>query len=58
MEVDPEPDIVSDRMKLFLDDPQWPKHIKDPPHKQIKRHTLQTYNFVNCSCSSILFEIF
>ena len=25
-----EPNIVNDHTKVFLDDPQWPKHIKDP----------------------------
>ena len=30
MEVIPKPNIVSDHIKAFLDDPQWPKHIKDP----------------------------
>ena len=29
MEVIPEPNIVSDRIKAFLDDPQWPEHIKE-----------------------------
>ena len=39
MEVVPEPSVVSDRIKVFLDDPQWPKHIKDPLLKQIKTLT-------------------
>ena len=39
MEVVLEPNIVSDRIKTFIDDPQWPKHIKDPQLKQIKRRT-------------------
>ena len=39
MKVVPEPNIVSDHMKAFLNDPQWPKHIKDPSLKQIKRQT-------------------
>ena len=39
MEVVPEPNIVSDRVNVFLDDPQWPEHIKDPLLKQIKRRT-------------------
>ena len=37
MEVILEPNSVSDHIKAFLDDPQWPKHIKDPELKQIKR---------------------
>jgi hypothetical protein len=37
MEVVLEPNIVSDRIKTFLDDLQWPKHIEDPQLKQIKR---------------------
>ena len=37
MEVVPEPNIVSDRTKAFLDDPQWPEYIKDHELKQIKR---------------------
>ena len=38
MEVVPEPNTVSDHIKSFLDDPQWPKHIKNQL-KQIKRRT-------------------
>jgi hypothetical protein len=30
---------VSDGIKVFLDDPQWLEHIKDPQLKQIK-HTI------------------
>ena len=37
MEVVPEPNIVSGRIKAFLDNHQWPKHIKDTQWKQIKR---------------------
>ena len=37
MEVIAEPNTVSDHIKAFLDDPQWPKHMKDPQLKQIKR---------------------
>ena len=29
MEVVPEPNTVSDHIKVFLDDPQWPKYIQD-----------------------------
>jgi hypothetical protein len=43
MEVIPEPNIVSDRKKALLDDCQWPKHIKDPQQKQIKR---QIFNII------------
>ena len=39
MKVVPEPNIVSDHIKVFLDDPQWPKQIKDPQLKQMKRQT-------------------
>ena len=39
MEVVMEPNIVSDRLKAFLDDHQWPKHIKNPQGKRIKRQT-------------------
>ena len=39
MEVVLEPDTLSDRIKAFLNDPQWPKHIKDAQPKQIKRQT-------------------
>ena len=42
MEVVPEPDIVSDRMKAFLDDPQRPEFINDLQLKQIKRRTSST----------------
>ena len=34
-----ESNIVSDCIKMFLDDPQWPEHRKDSQLKQIKRHT-------------------
>ena len=34
-----EPNNVSDRMKTFLDDRQWPKHIKNPQLKRMKRQT-------------------
>ena len=34
-----EPNIVSDCMKAFVDDPQWPEHIEDPSLKQIHRQT-------------------
>ena len=37
MEIVLEPNIMSDRIKAFLNDPQWPEHIKDPQLKQIKR---------------------
>ena len=37
MEVVLEPNTMSDRIKAFLDDPQWPEHIKDPQPNQIKR---------------------
>jgi hypothetical protein len=30
IEVVPESNIVSDCIEAFLDDPQWPEHIKDP----------------------------
>ena len=43
MEVVPEPNIMSDRIKAFVDDPQWPEHFKDPPLKQIRRKFLQIY---------------
>jgi len=33
MEVISEPNIVSDRIKAFLDDPQWHEHMKDPQLK-------------------------
>ena len=39
MEVVLEPSIVSDHIKAFLDDSQWPEHIKDPQLKQIMRRT-------------------
>ena len=57
MEVVPEPNIVSDHMKAFLDDPQWPEHIEDPQMKQMKRRTSSyIYNntwifLVKYSCS-------
>ena len=30
---------MTDCMKAFLDDPQWPEHMKDPQLKQIERRT-------------------
>ena len=36
-----EPNTVSDHTHAFLDDPRWPKHIKDPRLKQIKRQFWQ-----------------
>ena len=30
---------MSDHIKAFIDAPQWPKHIKHPQLKQIKRQT-------------------
>ena len=47
MEVDSEPNIVSDRIKAFLDDPQWPELIKNPPLKQIKRQTFVILRIIN-----------
>ena len=35
---------MSDRIKAFLDDPQWPKHITDPKLKQSKRQTSSNIN--------------
>jgi hypothetical protein len=43
MEVVVEPNTVSDHIKAILDDPQWPKYIKDPHLKQIKRRTSLKY---------------
>ena len=37
MEVVLEPNIVTDCIKVFLDDSQWREHIKNPLLKQIKR---------------------
>ena len=39
MEVVTEPNNVSDGIKAYLDDPQWPEHIEDPQQKKIKRQT-------------------
>ena len=39
MDVVPEPNIVSDLIKALLDDPRWPKHIKDPQLEQINKQT-------------------
>ena len=38
-EVVPESNTVNDCIKVFLDDPQWPEHIRDSQVKQIKRCT-------------------
>ena len=46
LEVVSEPYIVSDRIKAFLDDPQWPKHIQDPQLKHIKMMNMSlTFRF-------------
>ena len=37
MEVVSEPITMSDRIKAFLDDPQWFEHIENPHVKQMKR---------------------
>ena len=34
-----EPNTTSERIMVYLDDPQWPEHIKDPQYKKIKRRT-------------------
>ena len=39
MEFVPEPNTMSDHTKTFLDNPQWPEHVKDPQFKQIKKQT-------------------
>ena len=39
MEVNLEPNIVSECIKMFLDDLQQSEHIKDPQLKQIKMQT-------------------
>ena len=39
MEVVLEPNIVSDCIKSFHDDPQWHEHIKYPQPKQVERRT-------------------
>ena len=39
MKVVSESNIVSDRIKAFLDDRQWPEDIKDSWWKQIKMQT-------------------
>ena len=36
MEVVPEPNIVSGRVKVYYDDPQWPEHIKNSQLKRSK----------------------
>ena len=41
-----EPDTVSDHLRVFLDDPQWPNYIQDPNLKQIKRQT--SLNILEC----------
>ena len=46
MEVVPEPNNVSDGTKAFLDDPQWPEHIKDPQLKQTKHNIIHIHNNV------------
>ena len=63
MQVVPEPNTASDCIKVFFEDPQWPKHMKDP--QLIKAN--QEANFfenitkvgiflANYSCSSNRFE--
>ena len=48
MEVVPEPNTVNDGTKAFLDDPQWPEHIKDPQLKQIKHNIINIHNNIPC----------
>ena len=37
MEVVTEPNNVRNHIKAYVDNPQWPEHIKDPQEKKIKR---------------------
>jgi hypothetical protein len=39
MKVVPEPNIVRDHIKEFLDGPQCSEDVKEPPLKQIKKRT-------------------
>ena len=39
MEVVPEPNIVSARIRRFVMILKWPEHIKEPTLKKIKRKT-------------------
>jgi hypothetical protein len=39
MKVVLEHNAMTNRIKAFLDDPQWPEHIKEPSLKQTKRQT-------------------
>ena len=52
MEVVSEPNTMSDCIKAFLEDPQWPQHIKDPQNRNKSRgKPPQTYNNI-CNPSS------
>ena len=42
----PELNIVSDCMKAFLDDPQWPEDIKDPKLKLEHTHLFFLYKLL------------
>ena len=44
MEVVTEPNNVSDRIKAYLDNPQWLEHTKDPQRKKSRDEPLQIYN--------------
>ena len=46
MEVVPKPNTMSDDIKVFLDDLQWPKLIKHPQLKQIKHNIVMNLNNV------------
>ena len=39
MEIVSEPNTMNDCIKVFLDDPHWPEHIKGPQYKQVKRRS-------------------
>ena len=46
MEVVPKPNTMSDDIKVFLDDLQWPELIKDSQLKQIKHNIVMNLNNV------------
>ena len=55
MEVVLEPNTVSDAIKVFLDDPQWPEHIKDP---QLKQSNITLFKSKILLCGIIFHRIF
>ena len=45
-----EPNTMSDRIKTYLDDPQWSEHIKDPSIQENQEANLLKYIIILGTC--------